>query len=358
MKNYDDKYGKRSPIRQTKTLKRKLLKKSPDSDFEARRGRVVSLIGKTAIVLEFSEANAAAPGEIVEKYYECVIAGALRTGNEDATLVAVGDEVGFITSVNNATASGLPAGMVVSVAERRSFLSRTANLYSHMQHVIAANVDSLLIIMSAAMPFYNRRLIDRYLIASQIGVIEPALCINKMDLIEEPEIILEDLEIYTSLGVKVFYVSVLENRGMVELRDYVRDRTTVLSGPSGSGKSSILNALIGDEVQAVSEISERTTKGRHTTSSARLFELPDGGEVIDSPGIREFGLWGADRENLPLMFPDFYPYQLDCKYKPCTHTHEPECKVLDALEQGKIDVQRYESYLNIIDTLPEPSAFK
>jgi ribosome biogenesis GTPase len=210
--------------------------------------------------------------------------------------------------------------------------------------------------MSAADPFYNRRLIDRYLIAIELGNLEPIICINKIDLMDE-DFVREDLTVYSEmLGIPVLLVSATKKKNLRALKTLLSGKKTVFSGPSGVGKSTLVNMLVGDEVQSVTEVSAKTQKGLHTTTFSVIFPLPeaqfpDGGYILDTPGIREFGMWNVDAEDIPFYFHDFDDYRLECRFTPCTHTHEPHCAVKAAVEAGEIDPERYESYCLILESM-------
>jgi ribosome biogenesis GTPase len=205
--------------------------------------------------------------------------------------------------------------------------------------------------MAAETPKYNKRLIDRYLIAARCGDLEPIIVINKLELANQ-ELLEDDLYTYTEeLNLDLYLISLKENLNTDELKNKLKDRRSILTGPSGSGKSTFINYILDDQIQEVGEVSQKTAKGLHTTSFVRMFELPFGGEIIDSPGIREFALWDINKEELPTYFDDFVEYHHDCKFLPCTHTHEPKCAVIEALEEGKIDPDRYESYLSLLSSI-------
>jgi ribosome biogenesis GTPase len=207
--------------------------------------------------------------------------------------------------------------------------------------------------MSAADPFYNKRLLDRYLIAAELGKLAPSICINKIELMDKG-LIAEDLAVYSeTLKIPLFFTSVSEGIGIEELALGLKDHSTVLSGPSGVGKSSLINAISGEELQRTGEVSERTWKGKHITSSARMFALPGGGFLADTPGLRELGLWDIHPDDTAFYFHDFDAFYPRCKFTSCTHRHEPDCAVKKAVEENEIDPERYVSYLQIVESLEE-----
>ncbi len=303
---------------------------------ETEHGRVI-----------YSEGSAwyVQPESIGAPVVRCLVAGTVRSQNSDSSLLAVGDRVGFLRSLD-----APDTAKIVFVDERHTKLSRRGVGKSASEQIIVSNTEQLLIVMSAAEPFYNRRLIDRYLIAAEKGELEPIICINKIELMPE-KFVKDDLKIYRTLGIKVHLVSANNAKGLRSLELSLRGKITVFSGPSGVGKSTIANALLGEDHQEVGEISERTWKGRHITTGARMFALPKGGFITDTPGLRELGLWDISRQEAQFYFHEFdehFPY---CKYSLCMHKNEPGCAVIAALERGEIDPERYQSYCNILDSI-------
>ncbi|MCU0428012.1 MAG: ribosome small subunit-dependent GTPase A [Candidatus Kapabacteria bacterium] len=307
-------------------------------------GHVIDSTGRSFIVQRASE-------EInVGALYDCVVSRSVVTENPASTLVAVGDRVLCRAEPVSGEIDLLP-GVIIKIAERRTKLARESAGNDGIEQVIVSNIDQVIILMAAADPFYNRRLIDRYLIAAELGNVEPIICINKMDLMDET-FVREDLAMYAEfLGIKTLFLSAEKKRGLETLSPVLQGKTTVFSGPSGVGKSTLVNMLIGEEAQITTEVSAKTQKGLHTTTFSKIFPLPEGGYILDTPGIREFGIWDMTKEDLAYYFHDFDEYRLECRFTPCTHTHEPGCAVKGALEQGWIDPERYESYLNILETL-------
>ncbi len=231
------------------------------------------------------------------------------------------------------------------VAPRRSKLSRpAASNGDAAEQVLAANVDHMIAVAAAADPPFRPGLVDRYLIAAQTGGIEPILCVNKMDLVaEEPE----ELALYRALGIAVYPVSCKTGEGLDALRAAIRGKTSVLSGHSGVGKSSLVNTLDPELRIHTQPISGRTGKGQHTTTSGRLYELSDNTLIIDTPGIRALGLWGVSPEEVAYYFPDIAECAINCKFRNCTHTHETDGAVRAAAESGSINPARLASYLRI-----------
>lgn len=336
---------KRSPVRQGRTTKRILIKKSGKIPDIAVYGSVVASIGKVTIVKPEGQSFE------YENFVACFIAGTIISKNEYSSIIAVGDKVYYLPIDEKDKETGLQKGSIVAIDTRETMIARKTPGKGISENVIAANIDNLIILMSAFDPVYNKRLIDRYLIAAEAGGVTPAICINKMDLVEDRDFFYEDLQIYMELGIKVMFISALDNSNIEEIRDYINGKSSLLSGVSGSGKSTLINALIGIEMQPVSKISEKTQKGKHKTTSVKMFKSQNDTYIIDSPGIREFGLLGIKKNDISLYFHDFDEFFPDCKYYSCNHIHEPGCAVIDAVEKGFIDPERYQSYVNIFESI-------
>ncbi len=247
--------------------------------------------------------------------------------------------------------AGNPTGVVVAVMPRESALQRP-DPHGDMK-TVAANIDRILIVV-APYPEPHANLIDRYLVAANAIEIEPVLVINKVDRIDDStrEKISYLEKTYCDLGYRVLMVSTKTERGLDSLRDYLKDYTSVFVGQSGVGKSSLINALLPDTHLRVGDLSERQ-QGTHTTTSAMLLHFPAGGHLIDSPGIREFGLWHMDENEVLEGFIEFKPFIGHCKFRDCSHRHEPGCAILKALNDGKISETRMSSYRYILRTLNE-----
>jgi ribosome biogenesis GTPase len=212
--------------------------------------------------------------------------------------------------------------------------------------VLVANVDQLVIVMSLVEPNLKPHLIDRYLAAAQQGELKPVLCLNKADLADPVE--LQPLiGLYAQLGIPVFLCSARTGFGVDRLREQLRGRSTVFSGQSGVGKSSLLNAIQPDLALAVKTVSEVNQKGRHTTTYAQLIKLNFGGWVVDTPGVRQLQLWDARPEEMEGYFPEFRPFVPLCGFPDCTHTHEKGCAVKDAVVRRFVTSRRYHSYLGL-----------
>jgi len=331
---------KNSQVQEKFKIKNKRVKFKEEIDkSNLVEGKVIAAIGAINLV------------KTNDAIIECQIAGIIKSNYSDSSIVAVGDNVWIELVDEFSQNSGYQKGIVREVGKRKTKLSRVSPQNKNMEHVIGSNADIMIIFMAAETPKYNKRLIDRYLIAARCGDLEPIIVINKLELANQ-ELLEDDLYTYTEeLNLDLYLISLKENLNTTEFKDKIKGKRSILTGPSGSGKSTFINYILDDQIQEVGEVSQKTAKGLHTTSFVRMFELPFGGEIIDSPGIREFALWDINKEELPTYFDDFVEYHHDCKFLPCTHTHEPKCAVIEALEEGKIDPDRYESYLSLLSSI-------
>lgn len=242
---------------------------------------------------------------------------------------------------------------VQSVLPRLTVLARPDPLHKHLQRLIAANVDVVIHVVSLKAPTLRPRLIDRYLIAIQRGGAQPVICINKVDLLDadERDRELPKLAPYLDLGVPIIGCSTKTGEGLEKLREQVEGKMAALVGHSGVGKSSILNALDETLQLATNTLHRKRATGRHTTSASTLYDFGGGTYLIDTPGIREFGLWDLDRESLRDYFPEFdEPAEL-CRFTNCTHVHEPNCEVQERVENGDLNRARYETYVRLWNDL-------
>jgi ribosome biogenesis GTPase len=254
--------------------------------------------------------------------------------------VAVGDRV-------EVDLASQPASLE-KVLPRRNWLSRTASSHDPREQVLAANVDQLFVVSSVQRPGFSSNRTDRILAACVWGEIPAVLIVNKIDLSDEEELG-AIRKTYEQAGVPVLFTCALDGRGIDELRAGLEDKVTVLYGASGSGKSSLLNTIEPGLKLKVGKISKYWETGKHTTSYSQLHRLSIGGAVIDTPGIRVFRLYGVPAANLRDLFREFAPFQAKCKFPDCTHDHEPECAVFEAVERGGIAASRFASYVELLD---------
>ena len=271
---------------------------------------------------------------------QCATRRLLKTLSTDLRhVVAVGDRVLFRPVEN----SDPPEGVIERVEPRYGSICRTSR---GRQQIIVTNVDQLLIISSAAEPRLKPNLIDRLLITAEKGRVRPVVCINKVDLVE-PATLQRLVGVYSQMGYKVLILSAKTGFGVQRFRQLLKGWESVVAGQSGVGKSSLLNAVDPNLGLRVRAVSPDTQKGRHVTSSARLLPLAGGGYVVDTPGIRQFQLWDVIPEEVAGYYRDLRPYVGLCRFPDCTHTHEDDCAVKNAVADGRLDERRYDSYCHL-----------
>lgn len=254
--------------------------------------------------------------------------------------VAIGDEVGV-------TDAGDGTGMIRSVFPRRTKLSRLASGTKPLEQVVVANLHQVVPIFAAAQPSPKWAMLDRYLVTAEAAGVPALICITKMDLADEAAI-RKDLRVYERIGYRVVYTSAETGTGIAELKDALTGKLSVLLGKSGVGKTSVLNAIQPELGLRVNAVSDSTGKGKHTTTHLEMFDLEVGGSVVDTPGMREFGLWDVDGTDLATLFPEMRPYLDKCRFgTSCQHVREPGCAVKDASDSGRISKGRYASYLKM-----------
>ena len=299
---------------------------------ECRRGRVVKIHGLSSVV-ELED------GALVR----CGVRRILKTLAIDGrNVLAVGDQVWARGGDDDSE------GVIEKVESRKGVITRG---YRRREHIIAANVDTVLIVSALVAPGLKLPLIDRYLIASERGGARPVIILNKSDLID-----LADYQwvigLYTQLGYEILPTSAVDGRGLARLKEILSKGTIALSGQSGVGKSSLLNAIQPGLNLRVNEVSDWTFKGKHTTTHAELIKLAVGGYVVDTPGLRQFELWGVEPGEIEGYFPEFRPFVPLCKFPDCSHSHESQCAVKDAVHWGQIHFGRFESYLKLLHEKP------
>lgn len=293
-------------------------------------GRVIAITGE-GITVDFEE-----------KTYLSTLKGALKKEvGEKRNLIAVGDFVRFSPDER----------AIYGVAPRKTSLGRV-DITGRKEQLIAVNVDQVIIVVSLVEPPLKPALVDRYLIAAEMGGLHPIIVINKVDLLEgdnseEAALYREFLLSYEPLGVPILSLSVKTGVGVEALRSLLQNKTSVFSGQSGVGKSSILNACFHLTLKT-GDLTVKTQKGAHTTTMAELLPLPGGGYSVDTPGIRSFGIWNVQKEDVLRHFRDISEFSGGCKYFDCLHLSEPECSVLEALKEEKISEMRYLSYKNLL----------
>ncbi|MGM1429414.1 ribosome small subunit-dependent GTPase A [Sphingobacterium lactis] len=276
--------------------------------------------------------------------YECRIKGKFRTqGIKTTNPVAVGDWVDFEVE------HGQQSAVITKLEPRKNYIIRRSVNLSKQTQIIGANLDLALLVVTLASPPTSTGFIDRFLVTAEAYGIPAALVFNKLDLFSEEglKILQVYMDIYENLGYPCFAVSALEKENIEPLKELLKDKITLVSGHSGVGKSTLINSLIPDLNLKTGDISEWSDKGKHTTTFAEMLDLPFGGKLIDTPGIRELGIVDIEPQELSHYFPEMRKLMNQCKFHNCRHINEPGCVVLEAVENGDIEPSRYDSYLSI-----------
>lgn len=268
-----------------------------------------------------------------------------RVKHEAQQKLAVGDRVTL-------AGDGASAMVITSILPRSSQLSRRSPSGAIGERIVAANVDQVVVVFAMVQPEPNEAMLDRFLVIAEANDLAARIVVNKIDLASK-EAAVARFEGYARIGYPVHYTSRVTGAGLDQLHDALRGRTSVLSGPSGVGKSSLMNAMYPGLDLRVAEISESVNKGRHTTVGALMHPLPDGGFVVDTPGLRELGLWGLPSSALDQCFPEFRDALGSCRFADCRHLAEPGCAVREAVATGQIATTRYESYAKLRDEVVE-----
>ena len=262
--------------------------------------------------------------------------------------VAVGDYVQLITNQEG-------TAFISSIEDRRNYIIRKSPNLSKQSHILAANVDQALLVVTVNYPETSTTFIDRFLAGAEAYRVPVIIVFNKCDLLSEEELHYEKMmrTLYETIGYKCVEISAATGEGVDELRPLIKDRKSLLSGNSGVGKSTLINQLIPDAAQRTAEISEAHNSGMHTTTFSEMLSLPGGGYLIDTPGIKGFGTFDMEEEEIGHYFLEIFKTSADCKYNNCTHRHEPGCAVRKAVEEHLISESRYTSYLNMLEDKEE-----
>lgn len=302
-----------------------------------KEGRVIQSTGKWYKV--------AVNGEIIE----CRLPGKFRLDSKEVTNpIAVGDTV-ILKIEEDGT------GTIQEIKERKNYVPRQATHGRRGEQILVSNIDRAWVVQSIKQPKLKPGFIDRFLVTCEAYEVPAGIIINKKDLANlKNRRMIEDLtDLYIELGYKILATSIHDDHSLHNLSDQLKNQTSVFIGPSGVGKTSLLNAIDPKLELKVNEVSAYSNKGKHTTTFAKLVSLKSGGYIVDTPGIREFGIVNIDESELSLYFPEMKEPSQHCKYYNCTHFHEPKCGVIEAFEEGKISPERYNSYLNILETLSD-----
>lgn len=310
---------------------------------QLERGRVLSIASQGILV--------DCAGEVVS----CTLRGVLKKDKTHLkNLVTVGDFVFFERDIGG-------EGYIAHVEPRKTVLSRAENLSRRKEQLIAANVDQVFITTSVVAPPLKPSLVDRYIIAAKKGELEPIVVVNKIELLSDDSIeeevregqraVYEEfLRAYREVGIQVIALSVATGEGLELLKSAMTGKTSVFSGQSGVGKTSLINALTGYDLRTGGMV-DKTNKGMHTTTMAQLLVLDFGGWCIDTPGIKSFGVWDLSKEEIEQYFSDIFVRGRQCRYPDCSHFTEEGCAVVKAVEEGEISVMRYESYLMLLESV-------
>jgi ribosome biogenesis GTPase / thiamine phosphate phosphatase len=278
------------------------------------------------------------------KRFQCRLAGKLRLDNRRTTNpVAVGDQVEFSLDADN-------VGVIHQIFPRKNYIIRKSLNLSRQAHILASNIDQAALVVTLTLPRTSTGFIDRFLVTAEAYRIPAIIIFNKKDLLNKDLLDVQDelINLYEGLGYPCHSVSSFNEEDIKGLRNILKDKTNLITGHSGVGKSTLINAIQPGLNLKVGEISEVHDKGKHTTTFAELFELDFGGFIIDTPGIKELGVLEMKREEVGHYFPEFRELMNECRFNNCTHTNEPSCAVLSALAEGKIDEGRYYNYTSIL----------
>ena len=279
----------------------------------------------------------------------CRIKGNFRIkGIRTTNPVAVGDFVEVAKAADD-------ADYIVAIKPRENYIIRRASNLSKESHILAANIDLAILVATLREPVTTTTFIDRFLATAEAYSVKAALVLNKMDMWDEDDRELADAlrNLYTTIGYPVFFLSAETDEGLAEFREFIRGKVSLLAGNSGVGKSSIINALVPGADLRTGEISDIHHTGTHTTTFSEMIDLPEGGAVIDIPGVRGFGTIDFSPEEVGHFFPEIFKFSHDCRYSDCKHTGEPGCAVIPAVENHYISESRYNSYLSILEEASE-----
>lgn len=267
-------------------------------------------------------------------------------GKEVTNPIAVGDWVDVAINKDE-------SGTIEKIHERQNYITRQATHGRRGEHILVSNLDIAFVVQSIKQPKLKEGFIDRFLVTCEAYEVNAAIIINKLDLASpQDEGLIEDIQdIYEELGYQVYTTTAHDPECLLALKKELAGKTSVFIGPSGVGKTSLLNSIDPNYSEKVGEVSKSSNKGKHTTTYAKIIKLSNGGYLADTPGIREFGLFNIEPWELSLYFPEMLEHRKECKFNTCTHLHEPECGVMQAFERGEIEASRYDSYIKMLESL-------
>ena len=287
------------------------------------------------------------------KQFNARIKGVLKiSGLTSTNPIAVGDVVEM--EVENELEN---TATITAIYDRKNYIARVSPHNKNQHHIVASNLDQSFLFATVKDPKTSQGFIDRFLVSSEAYHLPAVIIFNKADVYRKKELEkFEELKsMYEAIGYKVLLTSIVNNEGIEKVKDLLSDKTTLLSGHSGVGKSSLINAIFPELNLRTKEVSDWSGKGMHTTTFAEMFDLPSGGKIIDTPGLREFGLVDIEKHELSHYFPEMRMRLNECQFNNCMHINEPGCAIKDAVNKGEIHVDRYVSYLTILDTMEDKS---
>ena len=280
--------------------------------------------------------------------FDCRIKGKFRLdGIKSTNPIAVGDYVDFELEKN----SDVVTGVINNICERKNYVLRKSVNLSKQTHILASNIDIVFLIITISSPVTSTNFIDRFLLTSNAYSINTVLLFNKIDLLDEAEkkVLKKLIEIYTNIGYECFEISAKNQYNTDKVKFLMKDKISMFGGHSGVGKSTLINSLQPNLNLRTNNISVQHSQGQHTTTNAELFDLDFGAKIIDTPGIRGFGIVDFNKSDIKNYFPEFYKLVNQCKFNDCMHVNEPKCIVKQYVEDGKIAISRYENYLQILE---------
>ena len=289
------------------------------------------------------------------KFWNARMKGVMKMDDITSTNpVAVGDLVEMEIENEESNTS-----IIDEIHDRRNYINRQSPRNKYQHHIVASNLDQSMLVATLKEPKTSQGFIDRFLVASEMYHVPPIIVFNKSDLYRKKEMEKFELwkEMYETVGYKVFLISAINNEGIEEIKDQLKDKTTLISGHSGVGKSSLLNSIFPEMNLRTKDISGWSGKGQHTTTFAEMFDLPAkaGGRIIDTPGMREFGLVDISKQEVSHYFPEMRDRLNNCQFNNCLHFNEPGCAIKEAVNEGEIHEDRYVSYLGIMESIEQRS---
>lgn len=287
------------------------------------------------------------------KFWNARMKGVMKLDDITSTNpVAVGDEVEV--EIENETDR---TAIINEIIDRHNYINRQSPRHKYQHHIVASNLDQSMLVATLREPKTSQGFIDRFLVASEMFHVPPFIVFNKSDLYREKEMekYAEWKAMYETVGYKVFLISTEKKEGVEEVLELLKNKTTLISGHSGVGKSSFLNVVFPDIKLKTQDVSGWSGKGQHTTTFAEMYDLPFGGRIIDTPGMREFGLVGIEKQEVSHYFPEMRDRLNGCQYNNCLHVNEVDCAIKEAVRNGEISEDRYVSYVNIMESIEQKS---